>query len=165
MKSKFIRKAFASKAPLLPVGWHVKTYSNLSDQELQLLDASKNTIFAKDFTYDEEMQLLDKDNSFAFFCQEQVMGYITQIRLAPHIVSVPNFAANPTFKGAGLTILKYYMHHVHYNTPEVLQIKCYFTPYTQTGKRLFLIYTENKYYRHSLQYCYTKILHKSKPPV
>ena len=123
-----------------------------------LLRKSKSTVFPEDFDFDLDFQHLELQQSFAFFCKDDVVGYITQRRITKNIASVPIFAANQSYRGAGLIILKYYMFAVHFETPEIFQIKCHFTPKTETGRNLFLHYTENKFLRHSLEYSFNKQL-------
>lgn len=158
LKSKFIQKTLARKTPYIPKNWRVVRYINLSAHDLTLLRKSKSTVFPEDFDFDLDFQHLELQQSFAFFCKDDVVGYITQRRITKNIASVPIFAANQSYRGAGLIILKYYMFAVHFETPEIFQIKCHFTPKTETGRNLFLHYTENKFLRHSLEYSFNKQL-------
>lgn len=158
VNTKFIKKTFERKKPFLPKSWRVARYSELSKEDSLLLENSKNNLFPEYMAYDLKKDTLELSQSFAFFKDNEVVGYITQSRLTKECAEVPIMAANPSYRGAGLIILKYYMFALHFETPEILRIRCHFTPMSQLGKKLFLIYSENKYLRHSLEYHYTKKL-------
>lgn len=157
-RGKFVSKTLHRSAPLLPSGWRAVRYSSLTNTEKCLLDESREALFASHFAYDIDYDKLDKAHSFAFFKNSEIMGYISQTRLTPNIVSVPVFAANPHNRGAGLVILKYYIFAVHTEMPEIFYIRCHFTSQTETGKKLFLMYSEGKYTRHALEYYFIKNL-------
>lgn len=156
--SKFIQKTLARSTPFLPSSWRVQRYSELTEHDRDLLAHSKNTTFPEHFAYDLEYTTLELSQSFAFFCGDTVVGYITQSRLSRNSAFVPVFAANPDYRGAGLTILKYYMFAIHFETPEILQLRCHFTPLTTVGRELFLHYTQQRFSRHSLEFYFCKTL-------
>lgn len=158
ISSRFIRKTFKRSSPYVPASWRVVRYSELSCQDRQLLEQSKGTLFPNYFAYDLQFSELEHHQSFAFFENDTVVGYISQTRLTRNIASVPVFAANPDYRGSGLIILKYYMFALHFETPEIWQLRCHFTPLTTTGRKLFLLYTENKFSRHTLEFYFSKNL-------
>ena len=159
IKSKFIQKTLQRKEAFIPKSWKVVRYSELTEGEKIILKKSKGTIFPDYFAYDLDLQTLDMQHSFAFFHNDVVVGYITQRRITSYCVKVCSYAANPEYRGAGLIILKYYMFSLHFETPEIYQIRCLFTQQTEIAKKLFVYYTENKYSRHAISYEYTKDFH------
>lgn len=156
--SKFIQKTFRRSKPFVPSSWHVVRYSELNGHEQKLLAQSKENLFPDYFAYDLQFSELDHHQSFVFFEHDTIVGYISQTRLTKNIASVPVFAVNPYYRCAGLIILKFYMFALHFETPEILQLRCHFTPLTTIGRKLFLLYTENKFSRHVLEFYFSKNL-------
>lgn len=156
IKSKFIQKTLKRKEAFIPKTWRVVRYNELTKEEKNILENSKGTIFPEYFAYDLDFQVLDMQHSFAFFYGNTLVGYITQRKITPYCVKVCSYAANPAYLGSGLIILKYYMFSLHFETPEVCQIRCLFTKETEIAKKLFFYYTENKYSRHAISCEYTK---------
>ncbi|TWH46396.1 N-acetyltransferase [Sporomusa sp. KB1] len=151
VSTKFTSKTLARGSAFLPEGWNAIRYNELTENIKQRLNDTEETIFPNYLSYKLHWETLDLPHSIILLNDTDIIGYLSQQRLAAHSVSVPCFAVNPNYRGAGLYLLKYYMYVVHFETPEIYEIRCHFTPKTITGWKLFEKYTENRYHRHSIE--------------
>lgn len=157
IKSRFIQKAY-KRGLHLPDDWSCVPYSQLTSLQKQELAQQGQKLLGKLFTYDTDWDFLELDHSYAFFKNDEVIGYISQRRLTTNIASVPMLAANPNYPGAGLTILRYYFFSIHYKTPEIYRLKVHFTAETEISKKLFLYYADCKPISHTLDWQFLKKL-------
>ena len=149
--TRFIQKTLERGTPYLPHKWRKVRYKNLTTADLHLLETSKGTLWPEYFAYDVHYLQLDLTHSFAFFKDQQVIGYITQGRLTTNAAFVPIVAAHPAYPGAGLIILKHYLFSLYLETPEINQLRCQFTSLTTVSQKLFEHLTEGRFSRKALQ--------------
>lgn len=148
--TRFVQKTLRNPSAAPPAPWRILRVSALTPAQRTQLEAE----LARAFPGESDLCAcggLDASHSLALLRGDRVAGGLIHQRLDPHRAAVPYFVVRPDCRGAGLHLLKAYMRVVHSELPELIELRCHFTPQTESGRRLFDLYTEKRYRSHALE--------------